>query len=399
MIPRLGSWTKTGTKALVGIYHDDIVLKREPIQKSHRLRKEAYQDFTGSYFVDKTLRTIQHFIAFVLTAVVVPTLLGLSIYSYVTHPPSTPYAVALFSNIAVFLLWLLFSTFHIYQSCQRDQSPWLSSKIKAILIQDILAETTVSAMIATSVIDAFILEELSLIYVCVCSLAFLILWICRLIAMLQFKHEIAVLFDKMVFMIVGNALIKIVLILITCRAYSLDVDGNVANLPLLVTAGIVTTITYPMNIAGFYACYAYEITAQSCFILLEEPGKATDAKQLLDDLHDLPVFHKNMFPLAFTKFGVFIFTWLIPVATISFFSTSDTVELVLLIVYCLLNIVFNHRMLMMSLLTYLTLAGIILFVLIVLCVSAVFTILYYTTCGIPILFILFALMIKKTVCE
>ena len=74
--------------------------------------------------------------------------------------------------------------------------------------------------------------------------------LCRLIALLQFKHEIAVLFDKMVFIIVGNSLIKIsslikiVLILITCRAYSLDVDGNVANLPLLVTAGIVTTITY-----------------------------------------------------------------------------------------------------------------------------------------------------------
>lgn len=263
-------------------------------------------------------------------------------------------------------------------------------------MQDSLYEMTLCVLIATNVIDLFNFNRLSIIYGAVCSVALLVLWICRIIRVLKFKDNLLVIFDPLIFTVIGNCLITLTLLLLTCKGYTLDSAGSVPNLSSLIVIGVVAAGNHACNVGAFYVSFLYEISAESALVLADVPSSALKAKELLDDLHDLPVFHKNMFPLAFTRFACLAFFWPLPIMALLSLSSKDTVELILLSIYCVFNLIFNHRIFAMTFMLYMTLLLIVGFVFTVIIITVLFTLIYYGTCGVPIVLIMFVLMVMNS---
>lgn len=374
VIIRLGEWIKSGTLAMVGIF--DIELSDDNMSK---VRKNPFGSLESVELSEgQWFKSLQLITAFAFTAVILPLLLTLAALGFNVDKdsgiPKSYQLIRLFSNAAVLVLWIIHLIFSFH-------AKYVSSS-RLILIQDIACESSVCLLASVNSTDVFNDNYYSVGYVNLCTVTLLLIWLLRFYFGVKFSKAYPSLSNNLLFMFVGHSTLVLTLLLML---YKTSVSES-QNLPLRITIGILTTVSCVLNAISFYISYLYELTKMSAQGLIDQNGDnrtVDEAKQLVSDLYDLPNFNKMFFALSFPKVALCVFFWPLLIITVLLLSSWDTFETTALVIYCFLLLIFNNRMVAMSLLLYLTLFLIIVFTLAVVLLIFLVGVPFYVLCGLP----------------
>ena len=304
--------------------------------------------------------------------------------------------VGLITSVTVFMPWSMYVVYLCRKMCLRGTHFW---SMKGFMLQDFFGEISVTLLTVTNAWNVFDGNSYSIAYTTVTLLAIVMLWFCRFFMLGEMRQQIPFLYGKVVFAIAGHCIHILCLNVLFYKIAS----SEFLEVIHVAALGLLMTVLSLLNVLAFYVGYMYEITVQSALLLYrsgQTSGHANDAVELLNKLGDLPVFHKNMFPLAFNKYSIGVFLWPVTAAIPLYILhvqvySGETLDIIFVVTYISLQLLFNYRVWVMSIFFYKICILIVVFAASVLFIILVYTALYYTTCSAPIAFIMCVIVIKK----
>ena len=402
----------TGTMAgCVGIFNNDPKLRKPSILKAAVLRKRAfdlvrkrilYQAFHKRLMILVICTFVLKWVGFGVVG-----FSGLHLLqTYDSSIISASLGIALLGWFVFLLVSLVMCTFLFME----DDNFNHAKLITTLKVLQAMAEIAMLVLLSLNLIQSPAKIGQITANIVLCGVCVMWLWISQLVIIVGLKRALRGVFASLLFVVIGNhAITALLCVAVWYMGTDLyektnehkDMSQHINASLYIMTLCIIIANNSFLNIPMYFIGYLYEVTELSALLLTDCHDRdeehnfvySNQAKLLINNLVSLPPFHKNLFPLAFARYGWVPYFWIFPPLFL-FFAAYDKTSVALAIAHFFINAFVNNRMFMLAIMTHVTLLWLVLNVVFSVVIVGFVTVVLYTCFGLPFALIMLIMLIK-----